>query len=451
MAKLMIGVSGIRGVIGEGLTPEVVARYGAAFGTFIGGGKVVVGGDTRPSRYMIRAALFSGLMATGCDVIDLDLVTTPTVELMVEKLKASGGVCVTASHNPISWNALKFLDQRGRFISSEQGAEINRLYDQNEAQYVETSQLGTVTRESGGVEYHIRRVLDHPLIDVSAIRRSQFRVAVDAVNSVGNTIMPNLLHELGCDVVKINSDLSGQFGRGAEPLPENLGDLCDLVVKEGADIGLALDPDGDRLAIIDEQGRPLGEEYTLALAVKLVLDRTPGPVVCNLSTSRIVEDLAKAARVEFTRTKVGEAHVAKEMDRIKAAIGGEGNGGVMLPGVHSGRDAMVGTALILSLLVSEGGPLSIIHSRLPKYVMVKRRIGIEKFASESVLELLKKEFGTEAQFNILDGVRMDLEDGWVHVRPSNTEPIVRIYSEAEDHTTASQLANRVVSLIGTDK
>lgn len=442
MSKLMTGVAGIRGVVGAGLSPEVITRYGAAFGTYLKGGTVVVGGDTRPSRHMVRSALFAGLMSTGCKVIDLDLATTPTVELMVEHLEAAGGICVTASHNPIGWNALKFLDHRGRFLGPEEGAEVNRIFRENDFAYVSTQHLGSVTVEEESVDVHIQKVLEHSLVDVSAIRRQQFRVAVDSVNSVGNLIMPNLLHELGCDVVKLNSDLSGEFGREAEPLPENLADLCELVTTEGSDIGLALDPDGDRLAIVDEQGNPIGEENTLVLAVKYVLDNHPGSVVVNLSTSRAVEDLAKAAGVPFHRTPVGEAHVARAMDEYDAVIGGEGNGGVMLPSVHTGRDAMVGTALVLALLASESQPLSVLLSRLPKYVMIKRKAPAEGVDASSLMPRLTAEFGENAHFDDRDGVRVDLEEGWAHVRLSNTEPIVRIFSEAKDRETAENLADR---------
>ncbi|MBZ0266202.1 phosphoglucosamine mutase [bacterium] len=447
MAKLMTGISGIRGVIGEGLTPEVIARYGAAYGTFIGGGSIVVGSDARPSREMVRGALFSALTATGCQVIDINLATTPSIELMVEKLGASGGICITASHNPISWNAMKFLDKRGRFLGPDEGAEVNRLFETGEFKYVETTQLGKISTESGTVEHHIHKILEHPLVDISAIRRKQFRVAVDAVNSVGNLIIPNLLHELGCDVVKINADVSGDFARGAEPLPENLSDLCELVADEGADIGLALDPDGDRLAIVDEQGKALGEEYTLALAVRHVLQHEKGPVVANLSTTRAVEDIAKAAGVGFSRSPVGEAHVANEIDRVDAVIGGEGNGGVMLPSIHNGRDAMIGAALILSLLSSESEPLSILYSRLPRYCMVKKRMPVDNFEKSALRGILESEFGKEQRYNDADGIRVDLEEGWVHVRPSNTEPIVRIYAEAEQKKTASRLAERAMEAL----
>ncbi len=446
MGKLMTGVAGVRGVVGDGLTPEVIARYGAAFGTYLQGGRVVVGGDTRPSRHMVRSALFSGLLATGCEVIDLDLATTPTIEVMVEHLGASGGVCVTASHNPIGWNALKFLDRNGHFLGPEEGEEVNRIYREGSYRYVGTANLGRIhPQPGGGVDEHIRRILESPLVNVAAIRRRQFRVAVDAINSVGNLIMPSLLQELGCDVRKVNGDLSGEFGREAEPLPENLEDLCNLVGDEGTDIGLALDPDGDRLALIDEQGNPIGEELTLALAVKYVLSQQPGPVVCNLSTTRTVEDLAKAAGVPFSRTPVGEAHVAREMERVGAVIGGEGNGGVMLAGVHAGRDAMVGTALVLSLLAEEEQPLSHIVSRLPLYAMVKRKTPVEGMDSGRIESALRAAFGENAACDTRDGVRVDLEGGWVHVRPSNTEPIVRIFAEAKTKQGANELADQAAA------
>ncbi|MCB2197775.1 phosphoglucosamine mutase [bacterium] len=443
MATLMTGVAGVRGVVGDGLTPEVVARYGAAFGTWLKGGRVVVGGDTRPSRHMVRSALFSGLIATGCEVIDLGLATTPTIELMVEHLEASGGICVTASHNPTGWNAMKFLDNRGRFLGPDEGGELNDLVESGQFDYVDSMHLGKVVAyEGGGVEHHIRKILDDPYVDVATIRRRQFRVGVDAINSVGNMIMPNLLHELGCDLRKVHGELNGDFAREAEPLAQNLGDLSNLVSNEGMDIGLALDPDGDRLAIIDEQGQPIGEELTLALAVKRVLQLKPGPVVCNLSTTRAVEDIAQQFGVPCYRTPVGEAHVAMEMDARDSIIGGEGNGGVMLATVHSNRDAMVGTALILSLMAEAGEPLSVLVSRLPKYTMLKRKAPAKGVDATEMRARIRGEFGESAAYDERDGIRVDLPEGWVHVRLSNTEPIVRIFSEAKNRDDAQTLADR---------
>lgn len=454
MPTLMTGISGIRGVVGDGLSPDLVARYGAAFGSYVKGGRVVVGGDTRPSRHMVRAALFSGLVATGCEVIDLGLATTPTIELMVTELDAVGGICITASHNPTGWNAMKFLDSEGNFLDEEEGAALNKLFQSGTFAYVDSHHLGKiVVHESGGADLHIRKVLEDRFVDVGNIRRRQFRVAVDGINSVGNLIMPNLLHELGCDVRKINGDLTGEFGREAEPLPQNLTDLSDIVSNEGMDIGLALDPDGDRLAIVNEQGQPIGEELTLALAVRHVLEHEKGPVVINLSTSRAVEDICKQMGVECHRTPVGEAHVAKKMREIGALIGGEGNGGVMLSSVHANRDAMVGTALVLTLLAETGEPLSVLISRLPQYVMIKRRAPLPpKMSKTGLSKAMRTAFGKDAKIDNRDGVRVDLKEGWAHIRPSNTEPIVRIFAEAHDRKTAQELADRAAkALTGESK
>ncbi|MBS1260907.1 MAG: Phosphoglucosamine mutase [Calditrichaeota bacterium] len=448
MPTLMTGIAGIRGVIGDGLSPEVVARYGAAFGTFLKGGKVVVGGDTRQSRHMVRSALFAGLTATGCEVIDLNLATTPTVELMVAHLGAAGGVCVTASHNPVAWNAMKFLDQRGRFLGPEQGSEVNRIFEEGTFDYADTQHLGKViVRKNGGVDYHIKAVLDNEFIDVSAIRRNQFRVALDGVNSVGNLIVPNLLHDLGCDLRKVHGDLSGEFGREAEPVPENLGDLCELVNSEGMDIGFALDPDGDRLAIVNENGQPIGEELTLALAVKHVLALRKGPVVINFSTSRATEEIARAAGVDVYRTPVGEAHVAAEMDRVGAIVGGEGNGGVMLPAVHANRDALVGIGLVLSMLATNGEPLSVLVSRLPQYSLIKRKAPAAGLNPGGIRERIRGAFPDPQGVDERDGIRVDLEHAWVHVRPSNTEPIVRIFAEAKSKQAAHELAERAIAAV----
>jgi phosphomannomutase len=329
----------------------------------------------------------------------------------------------------------------------DEGDEVNRIFRDGNPEYVISKQLGTVEEFTGGADEHIKRILEHPLVDISSIRRRQFRVAVDGINSVGNLIIPDLLHELGCDVVKINDDLSGEFTRGAEPLPENLADLCELVVDEGADFGIALDPDGDRLAIVNEEGNPIGEEYTLALVTKYVLSIKPGPVVINLSTTRAIEDIAVAASVPCFRTPVGEAHVAAEMDKQNAVIGGEGNGGVMLADIHAGRDAMVGTSLILALLASEGSPMSVIHSRLPQYEMVKRKTPVEGFNINDLESLLYNAFGETASYDTQDGVRVDIDEGWVHIRSSNTEPIVRIFAEAKTISVANQLADRATEAL----
>ncbi len=447
MSKLMTGVAGIRGIIGDGLSPEVIARYGAAFGTLMHGGKIVVGGDTRPSRHMVRSALFAGLSSTGCDIVDLGLATTPTIEIMVTQLEATGGVCVTASHNPIGWNALKFLDKFGHFLGPDAGAKVNDLVANGKFEYVGTQRLGKITTYDSAGDIHIQKVLETDLIDVPLIRRAQFRVAVDGINSVGNIVMPDLLHELGCDIVKINSDLSGIFAREAEPLPENLSDLCALVSDEGADIGLALDPDGDRLAIVDEQGSPIGEEYTLALAVKYVLSKRKGPVVVNLSSSRASEDIAEAAGVDFYRTPVGEAHVTEKMDQVSALIGGEGNGGVMFPEVHSGRDALVGAGLALSLLAEEGVPLSVLISRLPRYHLIKRKAPAGGVDRANLENMLRSEFADSGSYDNRDGVRVDLPEGWVHLRLSNTEPIVRIFAEARTNAEAEALSQRTINAL----
>lgn len=447
MATIMASVSGIRGVIGDGFSPDVIARYAAAYGTYIDAGTVVVGGDSRPSREMVRSALFAGLTSVGCRVIDLGLATTPTIELMVEKLGADGGVCVTASHNPVTWNAMKFLDKQARFFGPEEGGEVIRIFEENEQEYVGVSRLGKIETFDKSSEYHIQRILEHPLVDVAAIRRRQFRVAIDAVNSVGNVIMPNLLHELGCDIVKIHSDLSGEFARGAEPLPENLTDLSELVCDEGTDIGFALDPDADRLAIVDEQGSPIGEENTLALVVRHVLNHKKAPVVVNLSTSRASEDIARDAGVEFYRSPVGEYHVAKKMDEVGSEIGGEGNGGVMLASLHANRDGMIGAALVLTLLAKEEVPLSLLMSRMPQYIMIKRRASAEGVSLDSLEGNLRAEFGENAKIDSRDGIRVDLKEGWASVRFSNTEPIVRIFSEAHTREIADQLANRAAAAL----
>src|SRR5690242_2568683 len=384
---LMVGVSGVRGIVGKDLTPEVVTRWARALGTWVhengkretGKGKgsaVVLGRDARESGPAFAAAVTAGLTSVGCDVIDIGLVPTPTVQLAVEHHHAGGGIAITASHNPIEWNALKFIGPDGIFLDGADGKRVQKLAGEDGEG---RGRAGQVTTDPGAVARHLDAVLRLPVLDLERIRKRKFAVALDAVRGAGGPVMRDLLERLGCRVTGINLETDGRFPRAPEPVPENLGDLAALVRRAGADVGIAVDPDVDRLAIVDETGTPIGEDYTLALAIRAVMGGKGGKggtpiVVCNLSTSLVVEDAARAYGAEVVRTPVGEVHVARAILRLGAAIGGEGNGGVMYPALHAGRDAPVAAALLLTLLAREGRPVSQLVAAEPRYVIVKAKV-----------------------------------------------------------------------------
>jgi phosphomannomutase len=438
---LMVSVSGIRGRVGESLTPEVVATYAAAFGAWARsqgeGDSIVVGRDSRVSGPMFHGIVLGALQAVGCRVVDIGLTTTPTCQLAVEDKHAAGGLMLSASHNPIEWNALKFIASSGLFLEADEGAEMRSLV-QGGIPYVTWDELGTVERYDGAVEAHIQKVLSIPYLQVEKIKARRFKVALDCVRGAGAVIMPKLLERLGCQVAAINMEPDGHFPRPPEPVAENLGELEDLVRKSHAEVGLAVDPDVDRLALVSDEGRAIGEDYTLALAARIVLRHRRGPVVTNLSTSRVVEDVAVAAGVPVIRAPVGEVNVAVRMRTERAPVGGEGNGGVILSEVHLGRDAPVGVALILQLLLEEGRPLSRIVRELPRYVIVKDKLDRPSASLDSVYDALRGAFPGAAA-DMQDGLRLAWPDRWVHVRPSGTEPIVRVIAEAPTAEEAGEL------------
>jgi phosphomannomutase len=440
-SSLMVSVSGIRGRVGESLTPEVVARYAAAFGAWARrnakSDAIVLGRDSRVSGEMFHRVATSALISVGCRVVDIGLTTTPTCQLVVEDLHAAGGIMLSASHNPIEWNALKLIGSTGLFLEASEGAEMRSLVERG-VPYVTWDKLGSVEPHQGAIDAHIEKVLAIPYIDVEKIRARRFKVALDCVRGAGGAIMPRLLERLGCQVSAINLETDGRFPRAPEPVPENLGDLERLVKSSRADIGLAVDPDVDRLALVSDEGRAIGEDYTLALAAQVVLRHRRGPVVTNLSTSRVVEDVAAAAGVPLIRAPVGEVNVAVRMRTENAPIGGEGNGGVILSELHLGRDAPVGVALVLQLLVEDGRPLSHIVKQLPRYVIVKDKLDRPAASLDSVYNALRGAFPGAAA-DMQDGLRLAWSDRWVHVRPSGTEPIVRVIAEAPTAEEAGEL------------
>ena len=438
----MVSVSGVRGRVGEALTPEIVSRFAAGFGSWAlardpAKNKIVLGRDSRVSGPMFHHAVIAALESIGARIIDIGVVPTPTIQLAVEHHHAAGGLGITASHNPIEWNALKFIGSSGFFLDGDEARDMRAVVESNFPRAT-WDRLGTIERDDAAIERHIEAILALPFIDVEGIRARNFRVALDCVRGAGGRFMPNLLDRLGCDVSSINMEVDGRFPRPPEPVAENLGELEALVRNSGAAVGFAVDPDVDRLALVSNDGKAIGEDYTLALAASVVLGHREGPVVTNLSTSRIVDDVAERAGRKVVRAPVGEVNVATRMRSEKAAIGGEGNGGVILTEMHLGRDAPVGVALILQLLHQENRPLSAIVSDYPRYFIVKEKVDLPPAPLDSVYKSLRSAF-PDATVDTQDGMRLSWRDRWVHVRPSGTEPIVRIIAEAPTQTDAQAL------------
>ncbi|MCZ6918714.1 MAG: phosphoglucosamine mutase [Gemmatimonadetes bacterium] len=437
---LIISVSGVRGIVGAGLTPELVSRFSSSLGMLAkesGAAKVVLARDSRPSGPMFAAAAQAGLQSVGCGVIDCGLVPTPTAQLAVEHHGAGGGIVITASHNPVEWNGLKFIGPDGVFLDAETDGRLRALAEGGMLAHVGWDALGALESDPSAVQRHLDAVMALPNIDVARIRKRRFTVALDGVRGVGGTIMPQLLEWLGCRVVGMDLETDGAFSRSPEPLPEHLAGLRALVRDSGADLGMAMDPDGDRLALVDEGGRPIGEDYTLAVAVRAVLSRTLGPVVVNLSTSLVVDDAARAYGIEVVRARVGEANVARAMRACDAVVGGEGNGGVMLPALHLGRDAPVAAGLVLQHLVDSGKTLGELVADAPSYSIVKAKVP-RGGDLDATYDALAGRF-SDATVDRQDGLRLAWAEGWLHVRPSGTEPIVRLIAEAPTAARADEL------------
>src|SRR5256714_2077821 len=441
---LMVSVSGVRGRVGEALTPENIAKFGAGFGAWAmsggtGKARIAVGRDRRVSGPIFQPVVHAGLQSVGCDVIDVGMVPTPTVQLPVEHHHATGGLAITASHNPIEWNALKFIGPSGLFLDGAEGKQMRDVVESNFPRAT-WDKLGTVTQDQDAAREQIERILGLPFLNVEGIRKREFRVALDCVRGAGGTFMPILLELLGCKLATINMQPDGRFPRPPEPVAENLGELQKLVQDSHCEIGMAVDPDVDRLALVSDEGVAIGEDYTLALAAEEVLRHRKGVVVTNLSTSRIVHDIAAEAGTRVIRAPVGEVNVAVRMRAEKAPIGGEGNGGVILSELHLGRDAPAGAALILQLLADEKRSLSAIVASYPRYVIVKDKLARPATPLDTVYEALKRVF-PDAEVDTQDGLRLSWPDRWVHIRPSGTEPIVRVIAEAPTAEAAEQLVS----------
>jgi len=430
MSSLMISVAGVRGIVGDSLTPVVVTRFCGAYARALGEGPVVVGRDARVSGPMVLAAVTAGLTAAGRDVVDIGLATTPATQVAVEHLHAAGGIILTASHNPAPWNALKFLSSRGEFLGPEEGRVVRERFESDRDLWAAWDGLGTSRTEPGALAWHLERVLGLEFLDLDAIRRRALTVVVDGCASVGGVAVPALLERLGARVVKLDCEPNGRFTRELEPLPEHLGGLARAVREAGADLGIALDPDADRAAFVDAQGEPLGEEYTVVLGTSVVLERQRGPVVTNLSTSRMLDAVCREAGVTLHRTPVGEAHVVAGMRANGAVAGGEGNGGMILPAAHFGRDGLVAMALVAQAM-SGGATLRELAARWPRYVMIKDKLARPDEPWAVAGERLRAAFA-DWSLDPADGLRFARGEEWVHVRPSGTEPVVRVIAETPD-------------------
>ncbi|HZV71468.1 MAG TPA: phosphoglucosamine mutase [Saprospiraceae bacterium] len=458
--SLIKSVSGIRGTIGgkpgENLTPSDIVAFVAAYGTWLRNAfdhpSVVIGRDGRISGELVLQLVTSTLRAMGIDVIDLDYSTTPSVEMYVITSGASGGIIITASHNPADWNALKFLNHEGEFISQDAGEEIKRMAEAGsiDAEYTTVDLLGNVTHVHDAIAQHIESILRHPLIDAEKIKYANLNVVVDCINSTGNISIPPLLEKLSVRYTLLNDGHYGQFAHNPEPLEHHLRELINAVTETKADMGISVDPDVDRLALVCENGEFFGEEYTLVCAADYVLSHTPGPLVTNLSSSRALGDLAKAKGVECYYAPVGEVHVVKEMKLRNAVLGGEGNGGIIDPALHYGRDALMGLALILMHMAESGKSLSALKKTYPEYLMVKDKITFNPMQSAKGLMEKVAEHFKEHNLDHRDGLKIDLEHAWVQLRKSNTEPILRIYAEARTLGEAQELVDVVKRMLSVD-
>ncbi len=452
---LIKSISGIRGTIGgspdEGLTPLDIVKFTSAFGTWIKKrnlqqkSKIVIGRDARISGEMVQNIVVGTLQGLGIDVVDLDLSTTPTVEVAVPMEHAQGGIILTASHNPKQWNALKLLNEKGEFISAEDGEEVLEIAEKSAFSYADVDNLGSYTKDSSYLQKHIQAVLDLPLVDVEAIRSKNFKVAIDCVNSTGGIFLPALLKALGVEnILELYCEPNGQFPHNPEPLPENLTEISSQIKLQKADLGFVVDPDVDRLAIVSENGEMFGEEYTLVAVADYVIQNTPGNTVSNLSSTRALRDVTEKNGGKYFASAVGEVNVVNMMKAQNAVIGGEGNGGIIYPELHYGRDALVGIAMFLTHLAKSGMTCSELRNSYPNYFISKNKI--ELTPSINVDEILVKveEKYKQEQVNTIDGVKIDFPTEWVHLRKSNTEPIIRIYSESNSMNSADALANRII-------
>ena len=441
---LKISISGVRGVVGQSLTPKLLTRFAQAFGTHTGSGTIVIGRDPRTSGEMVKQAVIAGILSTGSRVVDIGMCPVPTVQLQVRHRRAQGGIAITASHNPAEWNALKFIGSSGLFLDAGQARELLDIYHQGEYTKVGGAELRSVEEIEGATDLHIKSILD--VLGPLPRKQKKLRVVLDSCNGAGSLVGPKLIEALGAEVIPLNATPDGSFPRPAEPLPENLGDLCRAVKEHHADVGFAQDMDADRLAIVSDQGEPIGEDYTLVLAALYVLGREKGPVVANLSTTSAVADVAKKFDCPVFLTKIGEVNVTDAMKQHKAVIGGEGNGGVIYPRINFARDSLVGIALVLHLLAESGKTVSELLENIPSYSIVKEKVACPSDRIPAVLRKVRQEFA-KFQLDTRDGVKVIQPDGWLLVRGSNTEPIIRIVAEAKSEPQAREMVNSIMQIL----
>lgn len=457
---LIKSISGIRGTIGgapgTGLTPIDLVKFTSAYAHFLrqrnpDNRKLVLGRDGRISGSMVRNLVAATLQGCGFDVVDLGLSTTPTVEMAVKMEAAAGGIILTASHNPLEWNALKLLNEAGEFLNADEGKWILDFAESGADQFADIHHLGTLREDDSFMQRHIDALLAHPLVDVAAIRSRQFSVVVDAINSTGATFVPALLQALGVEkVVVINEEVSGKFAHNPEPLPENLRDLCSKVVKEKADLGIAVDPDVDRLCFVNEDGSLFGEEYTLVAVADYVLSHQKGNTVSNMSSTRALRDVTEKHGGQYFPSAVGEVNVVSKMKAHNAVIGGEGNGGVICPELHYGRDALAGIALFLTHLAKSGKTVKALRGTYPNYIISKNKIELpQSLDVQAVFAAIKSKYAQQP-INTEDGLKIEFEKDWVHLRTSNTEPIIRIYAESISETTANNIAQKMIADISEE-
>ncbi len=450
---LIKSISGIRGTIGgkpgTGLTPIDTVKFTTAYAAWArtqgDNNKIIIGRDGRMSGPMVRDLVVATLRGCGFDVVDLGHSTTPTVEMAVTMEQAAGGIILTASHNPKEWNALKLLNSKGEFLSAEDGQWILDYADNNEPEYAPINKVGTLTTDDTYIQKHIDAILEHPLVDVAAIKAKKFSIVVDAVNSTGAISVPPLLEALGVhEVITINEEVTGDFAHNPEPLPENLTELCNTVEKKNAHLGIAVDPDVDRLCFVCEDGSLFGEEYTLVAVADYVLSHKKGNTVSNMSSTRALRDVTEKHGGEYTPSAVGEVNVVKKMKAVNAVIGGEGNGGIIVPEMHYGRDALIGIALFLTHLANSGKSIKALRNTYPSYFISKNKIALsEDIDLNNIFEQIKDKYKNQP-INTEDGVKIEFDKDWVHLRPSNTEPIIRIYAESTSETTSSNIAKRIM-------
>jgi phosphomannomutase len=456
LMTLIKSISGIRGTIGgrpgEGLSPLDIVKFASAFGTWVSNNnenkhpKIVIGRDARISGFIVNNLVCSSLQSLGFDVIDLGLTTTPTVELAVVSEGAEAGIILTASHNPKQWNALKLLNEKGEFISGPDGAEVLEIADAEDFNYVSVNHLGKYLHNDTYLHKHIKAVLNLPLVDVEAIRAKKFRIVVDAVNSTGGIYIPALLRDLGVEeVIQLNCQPTGEFAHNPEPIPENLTEIASVVRKQDAHLGIVVDPDVDRLALVNEDGEMFGEEYTLVAVADYVLSHTPGNTVSNLSSTRALLDITEKHNQSYAASAVGEVNVVSLMKETNAVIGGEGNGGIIYPELHYGRDALVGIALFLTHLAKSKKTMSVLKASYPHYHISKNKIELTPdIYVDKVLAAIKLKY-KNYPINTIDGIKIEFDKEWVHLRKSNTEPIIRIYTESDSVGMANNLAKKIIN------